>query len=101
MVLACAVWRLAHRRQSASLLPAKIPTVDVATLPAGSWQRRGLVAEKRAQEAHAAIYAGLLPHLAHLMKITRAGDMVITMGAGDIWKFGEAFIALLKGGTSH
>ncbi|HTY57363.1 MAG TPA: UDP-N-acetylmuramate--L-alanine ligase [Bacteroidota bacterium] len=38
---------------------------------------------------------------AHLMKITRAGDMVITMGAGDIWKFGEAFIALLKGGASH
>ena len=33
----------------------------------------------------------------HLMKITRSGDMVITMGAGDIWKFGEEFIALRKG----
>ena len=33
----------------------------------------------------------------YLMTITRAGDMVITMGAGDIWKFGEQFISLRKG----
>jgi UDP-N-acetylmuramate--alanine ligase len=32
-----------------------------------------------------------------LMTITRPGDMVITMGAGDIWKFGEQFISLRKG----
>jgi UDP-N-acetylmuramate--alanine ligase len=36
---------------------------------------------------------------AYLMTITRPGDMVITMGAGDIWKFGEEFITLLKGRT--
>jgi UDP-N-acetylmuramate--alanine ligase len=34
---------------------------------------------------------------AYLMTITRPGDMVITMGAGDIWKFGEQFISLRKG----
>jgi len=27
-----------------------------------------------------------------LMKISNPGDMIITMGAGDIWKFGEKFI---------
>jgi UDP-N-acetylmuramate--alanine ligase len=34
-----------------------------------------------------------------LMKIRQPGDMVITMGAGDIWKFGEEFIRKLKAGT--
>jgi UDP-N-acetylmuramate--alanine ligase len=33
---------------------------------------------------------------AYLKTITRPGDIVITMGAGDIWKFGEEF---LKQGT--
>ena len=33
-----------------------------------------------------------------LMKIHQPGDMVITMGAGDIWKFGEEFIKKLKAG---
>ncbi len=32
----------------------------------------------------------------YLMTIIRPGDMVITMGAGDIWKFGEQFISLRK-----
>ncbi len=34
-----------------------------------------------------------------LKAITRAGDIVITMGAGDIYKFGEAFANDLKSGT--
>lgn len=29
---------------------------------------------------------------AYLKKITKNGDIVITMGAGDIWKFGEQFL---------
>ncbi|HSQ74905.1 MAG TPA: UDP-N-acetylmuramate--L-alanine ligase [Bacteroidota bacterium] len=32
-----------------------------------------------------------------LMDIVQEGDIVITMGAGDIWKFGEQFVAALKG----
>jgi len=32
---------------------------------------------------------------AYLKKITRADDIVITMGAGDIWKFGEEFLKQL------
>jgi len=28
----------------------------------------------------------------YLRKITRTGDIVITMGAGDIWKYGEEFL---------
>ncbi len=36
-----------------------------------------------------------------LMSITRPGDIVITMGAGDIWKFGEQFIRQRKGEESH
>jgi UDP-N-acetylmuramate--alanine ligase len=31
-----------------------------------------------------------------LEKITEPNDIVITMGAGDIWRFGEEFLALLK-----
>jgi UDP-N-acetylmuramate--alanine ligase len=38
---------------------------------------------------------------AYLMKITRPGDMVITMGAGDIWKFGEEYIAMRKKEKAH
>ena len=30
--------------------------------------------------------------LADLKKVTRAGDLVITLGAGDVWKIGEAFL---------
>ncbi len=32
-----------------------------------------------------------------LMSIKQPGDIIITMGAGDIWKFGEDFIKQLKG----
>lgn len=32
---------------------------------------------------------------AYLKKITRSGDIVITMGAGDIWKFGDEFLKQL------
>ena len=31
-----------------------------------------------------------------LMKIRQQGDMIITMGAGDIWRFGEEFVKNLK-----
>jgi len=31
-----------------------------------------------------------------LMQMKRRGDMIITMGAGDIWRFGEEFIKQLK-----
>ncbi len=33
---------------------------------------------------------------AYLKKNTRAGDIVITMGAGDVWKYGEEFLKQLK-----
>jgi UDP-N-acetylmuramate--alanine ligase len=31
-----------------------------------------------------------------LMKVRQPGDIIITMGAGDIWRFGEEFIRQLK-----
>jgi UDP-N-acetylmuramate--alanine ligase len=31
-----------------------------------------------------------------LMKVKQPGDIIITMGAGDIWRFGEEFIKQLK-----
>ncbi len=31
-----------------------------------------------------------------LMKLTRTNDIVVTMGAGDIWKYGEEFLKLLR-----
>jgi len=33
---------------------------------------------------------------AYLKTITRSGDIVITMGAGDIWRFGEEFLKAIK-----
>ncbi|MGI5872731.1 MAG: UDP-N-acetylmuramate--L-alanine ligase, partial [Bacillota bacterium] len=30
--------------------------------------------------------------VAHLLEKARPGDLIITMGAGDIWKAGEAFL---------
>jgi UDP-N-acetylmuramate--alanine ligase len=33
----------------------------------------------------------------YLTSIVKSGDIVITMGAGDIWKFGEEFLKRLKG----
>jgi UDP-N-acetylmuramate--alanine ligase len=33
---------------------------------------------------------------AFLMSMKQPGDIIITMGAGDIWRFGEEFIAKLK-----
>jgi UDP-N-acetylmuramate--alanine ligase len=32
----------------------------------------------------------------HLASIVKSGDIVITMGAGDIWKFGEEFLKKMK-----
>lgn len=32
----------------------------------------------------------------YLQEITKPGDIVVTMGAGDIWKFGEKFVTLIK-----
>jgi len=34
----------------------------------------------------------------YLLQITRPGDLVITFGAGDIWKTAEEFLNLLKRG---
>ena len=31
-----------------------------------------------------------------LMELKKKGDIIITMGAGDIWKYGEKFVELLK-----
>jgi UDP-N-acetylmuramate--alanine ligase len=33
----------------------------------------------------------------YLSSMTESGDIVITMGAGDIWKYGEQFVQLLEG----
>jgi UDP-N-acetylmuramate--alanine ligase len=33
----------------------------------------------------------------YLLKVKQPGDIIITMGAGDIWRFGEEFIKKLKG----
>ena len=31
-----------------------------------------------------------------LMELKKKGDIIVTMGAGDIWKYGEKFVELLK-----
>lgn len=37
---------------------------------------------------------------ARLSEIVQAGDVIITMGAGDIYKYGEAFVETLKSGIN-
>ena len=32
----------------------------------------------------------------YLMNIIKDDDIIVTMGAGDIWKYGEMFVELLK-----
>jgi UDP-N-acetylmuramate--alanine ligase len=34
-----------------------------------------------------------------LMEIKKDDDIIVTMGAGDIWKYGEKFVNLLKGNS--
>jgi len=34
---------------------------------------------------------------AKLMDLKKDGDIIVTMGAGDIWKYGEIFVKMLKG----
>ncbi len=31
-----------------------------------------------------------------LMELKKSDDIIVTMGAGDIWKYGEKFVELLK-----
>lgn len=33
-----------------------------------------------------------------LIELKKSGDIIVTMGAGDIWKYGEKFVELLKEG---
>jgi hypothetical protein len=73
------VWRLARRRLRPALLPLKIAGDDLvlsAGAPGGLWERRALMAEQRAQRAHAVLRAGLLPHLAHLLKTTLVRGLI-------------------------
>ena len=30
------------------------------------------------------------------MRLKKDGDIIVTMGAGDIWKYGEKFVAMLN-----
>ncbi len=32
----------------------------------------------------------------HLLGLTRPGDLVITMGAGDVWRYGQQFLEALR-----
>ncbi len=50
------------------------------------------------RDVHYVSQKGALP--AHLQSLTRAGDLVVTMGAGDVWRFGEAFLHDLQSAES-
>ncbi|MGB3542480.1 UDP-N-acetylmuramate--L-alanine ligase [Rubrivirga sp.] len=46
------------------------------------------------RDVHYVSQKGALP--AYLQGLTQPGDLVLTMGAGDIWRFGEAFLRDLE-----
>jgi len=64
-----------------------IPGVDAETLTAG-------IVGHGHKNAHYVADRDLL--LAHLVAAVKEGDIVITLGAGDVWKVGESLIQLLK-----
>ncbi len=37
----------------------------------------------------------------HLLRVTQRGDMVITLGAGDVWKVGEEFLQTVSAEGEH
>ena len=49
------------------------------------------------RDVHYVSQKGALP--AYLQGITEPGDLVLTMGAGDVWRFGEAFLRDLEAAT--
>lgn len=58
----------------------------------------GLIANAARDHGHKHVYyvedKSDVPQLLH--KLSTAGDMIITLGAGDIWKTGESFIHILE-----
>jgi UDP-N-acetylmuramate--alanine ligase len=46
------------------------------------------------RDVHYVSQKGALP--AHLQSLVRPGDLVVTMGAGDVWRFGEAFLEAIQ-----
>lgn len=57
VILALAIWQLARRRQTVSLLPVPV-SGDVE-----QWQQRALIAEQRSENLRSAARAGLFAHL--------------------------------------
>jgi UDP-N-acetylmuramate--alanine ligase len=70
--------------------------------PAGESPIPGVTAEALWQSVRKhgqkdAIYIADRQEIAgHLLKIARAGDIVLTLGAGNIWQVGEALLAALR-----
>ena len=58
----------------------------------------GLIANAAKQFGHKEVHyvADKTKIPSYLRSITKEGDIVITMGAGDIWKFGEQFLKELR-----
>ncbi|WP_420455828.1 UDP-N-acetylmuramate--L-alanine ligase [Rubrivirga sp.] len=61
-----------------------------------------LVADLARQYGHRDVHyvaeKGALP--VHLQALVRPGDLVVTMGAGDVWRFGESFLEALRSSTA-
>jgi UDP-N-acetylmuramate--alanine ligase len=61
-----------------------------------------LIVQAARDRGHAGIeYAGDLAHAqARLAEVVQPGDLVLTLGAGDVWKAGEALLAARAGGQA-
>ncbi len=77
--------------------------VVIPIYPAGEAPVEGVSAEKLSREmkeaGHPSVhFAPGRDEAAHALEtLVREGDMVITLGAGDVWRVGEAFLKHLKG----
>jgi hypothetical protein len=72
IILALAIWQLARRRQTVSLLP-----VPVAGAAVEQWQQRALAAEERTEKLQNAARAGLLAHLSQWLSQTFTRRLIL------------------------
>lgn len=65
MVMALAIWQLARRKQTVSLLPVPLTGGAVE-----QWQQRALLAEQQNEKLQSAARAGMFAHLSHWLSHT-------------------------------
>jgi UDP-N-acetylmuramate--alanine ligase len=66
--------------------------------PIGGVTAEAMVERIRRFGHRSAEYAGTMDHgVAAILEAARPGDLVLTLGAGNVWQAGDAILAALRG----